>query len=69
MSCLEHLLENGLCRLAEGRSYKEWRDIMLEDSNWQYVDRITMDDLWTICQYVIYTYTDNRKDDEYGDGF
>ena len=34
MSCLEHLLENGLCRLAEGRSYKEWRDIMLEDSNW-----------------------------------
>ena len=35
MSCLEHLFENGLCRLAEGRSYKEWRDIMLEDVNWK----------------------------------
>lgn len=67
MSSLEHLFENGLCRLAEGRSYKEWRDIMIKDSNWLYVDRITMDDLWTMCQYVIYTY--NRKDDEYGDGF
>jgi len=62
MSCLEHLFENGLCRLKEGRSYKEWRDIMLEDVNWEYVDRITIDDLWTMCQYVIYTWDQTRQE-------
>ncbi len=62
MSCLEHLFENGLCRLAEGKTYKEWRDIMLEDDNWLYVDRITMDDLWTMCQYVIYTWDQTKEE-------
>ena len=62
MSNLEHLFENGLCRLAEGRSYKEWRDIMLEDVNWLYVNRITIDDLWTMCQYVIYTWDQTRQE-------
>jgi len=62
MSCLEHLFENGLCRLEEGRSYKEWRDVMLKDVNWKYVDRITIDDLWTMCQYVIYTWDQTRQE-------
>lgn len=53
MSNLEHLIENGLCRLSEGRDYKEWREIMQKDCNWKDNENITIDDLWEICQYVI----------------
>lgn len=35
MSNLEHLIENGLCRLEEGKSYREWREIMQQDCNWE----------------------------------
>lgn len=56
MSNLEHLIENGLCRLNEGKSYKEWCDIMKNDCNWQGNENITLENLWAICQYVIYVW-------------
>lgn len=56
MSNLEHLLENGLSRLDEGKSYREWREIMQQDVNWENNENITLDNLWEICQYVIYTW-------------
>ena len=60
MSNLEHLIENGLCRLDEGKSYREWREIMQEDVNWEGNENITLDNLWEICQYVIYTWQEER---------
>ena len=56
MSNLEHLIENGLNRLNEGKSYKEWREIMRGDCNWTGNENITIDNLWEICQYVIFTW-------------
>lgn len=56
MSNLEHLIENGLCRLSEGKSYRDWRKIMQQDCNWEGNENITIDNLWEICQYVIFTW-------------
>lgn len=52
MSNLEHLIENGLCRLSEGKTHKEWCEIMQQDCNWKGNENITIDNLWEICQYV-----------------
>lgn len=60
MSNLEHLIENGLCHLDEGKSYREWREIMQQDCNWEGNENITIDNLWEICQYVIFTWDSNR---------
>ena len=60
MSNLEHLIENGLCRLSEGRSYREWREIMQQDCNWEGNENILIDNLWEICQYVIFTWDSER---------
>lgn len=62
MSNLEHLVENGLCRLSEGKSYTEWCEIMQQDVNWDGNEElfITVDTLWEICQYVIFTWDSER---------
>ena len=60
MSNLEHLIENSLCRLNEGKSYREWREIMQQDCNWEGNENITLDNLWEICQYVIFISDFNR---------
>lgn len=65
MSNLEHLIENGLCRLDEGKSYEEWHEIMKKDCNWQGNENITLDNLWEICQYVIFTWDSNRTYETY----
>ena len=57
MSNLEHLVENGLCILENGYSSEEWFNRMSADINWEYVENITVDDLWEICQYVFYTWS------------
>lgn len=62
MSNLEHLIKNGLSRLEEGKSYREWRDIMRQDCNWEGNENITLDNLWEICQYVIFTWDFNKMD-------
>lgn len=64
MSNLEHLIENGLCRLDEGKSYREWREIMQEDCNWDGNENITLDNLWEICQYVIYTWDLEKENND-----
>lgn len=56
MSNLEHLIENGLYFLDEGKSYREWRELIQQDCNWDGNENITLDNLWEICQYVIFTW-------------
>ena len=56
MSNLEHLIENGLLLLDEGKSCSEWKEIMQQDCNWTGNENITIDNLWEICQYVIFTW-------------
>ncbi len=65
MSNLEHLIENGLCRLEEGKSHKEWQEIMQRDRNWEGNENITMDNLWEICHYVIFTWDSCRTYEKY----
>lgn len=56
MSNLEHLIENGLCWLDKTRNCNEWYEKMYEDPNWAPFVGITIEDLWTICQYIQYTW-------------
>ena len=47
MTCLEHLVENGICLLEEHKvTPDEWRERMKKDSNWKGVDCLTIEDLW-----------------------
>ena len=62
MSNLEHLVENGLGILENGYSSEEWFNRMSADINWEYVENITVDDLWEICQYVFYTWADRKTE-------
>lgn len=52
MTCLEHLVENGLAAVKEN-NHDGWMKIMREDHNLLHTN-ITLEDLWTICQYVEY---------------
>lgn len=54
MTCLEHLLENGLIVIKEN-ARDEWMKIMLNDPNLPYT-KMNLNDLWEICQYIEYTY-------------
>lgn len=56
MSNLEHLIENGLSTLKRGVSYEKWLKTMKNDVNWQGNENISIEQLWVICQYVIYTW-------------
>ena len=58
MSNLKHLIENGLRLIQEGRSYREWCEIMQQDVYWNENEEemLTVDILWEILQYIIYTW-------------
>lgn len=66
MSNLEHLIENGLLLFErEDITLEEWENRMRKDCNWAGNENITMDNLATICMYVIYTWCgtcENNKD-------
>lgn len=62
MSNLEHLVENGILAM-ETYNPKEWYQHMQKDLNWSGNEHITIDDLWTICQYVVYSYKWGLIDD------
>ena len=62
MTNLEHLIENGLCAMENCHGHKEWYEHMEEDVNWQGNENISMDNLWEICQYIIYTWKPCRID-------
>lgn len=54
MSCLEHLIENGLLtieRLGYNEFREEWMDKMQNDINLPHTN-ISLEDLWEICQDV-----------------
>lgn len=62
MSNLEHLIENGLCHLSEGKSYRKWCELMQQDCNWAGNENITLQNLWEICQYVIFAWDSNKEE-------
>lgn len=59
MSNLEHLIENGLIMMARCNGYDDWHSHIADDTNWDGV-WVSIEDLWTICQYVIYTWCPMR---------
>jgi len=56
MSNLEHLLENSLHAIKYYNNYEDWREYMQKDVNWEDNTHFSIDDLWTISQYIVYTY-------------
>ena len=62
MSNLEHLVENGILAM-EAYNPNEWYQHMQKDLNWSGNEHITIDDLWTICQYVVCSYKWRLIDD------
>ena len=54
MTCLEHLIENGL-DCANKYNYNDFIKIMSKDINLSYT-KLNVEDLWEICQYIIYDY-------------
>ena len=59
MSNLEHLIENGLIAMEHCGGYDNWHDHIKDDPNWDNV-LVNIEDLWIICQYVIYTWCPMR---------
>lgn len=59
MSNLEHLVENGLIMMTRCNGYDDWYSHIADDPNWDGV-LVNIEDLWTICQYVIYTWCQMR---------
>lgn len=59
MSNLEHLIENGLIAMEHCGGYDNWHDHIKDDPNWDNV-WVNIEDLWIICQYVIYTWCPMR---------
>lgn len=55
MSNLEHLIENGLITMEHCDGYDDWYDHIKDDPNLVNI-WVSIGDLWTICQYVIYTW-------------
>lgn len=61
MSCLEHIIENTLCRFKEGKNYDEIIAAINADINKPYV-RLTVDEIYEVCQYVHCCWCDSTKD-------
>lgn len=61
MSNLEHLVENGLVALENGCSHEDWIKEIENDLNWNDCLRLTIDDLWEICQYVYFDWIADLK--------
>lgn len=56
MSDLEHLVENTLILMDKKEmSPYDIKKVIKDDPNFEGVD-ISVDDIWTICQYVMYTW-------------
>ena len=59
MSNLEHLIENGLTAMKCCHGYDDWYEHIKDDPNWDNI-WVSIGDLWTVCQYVIYTWCPMR---------
>ena len=55
MTCLEHLIENCLVRMEQGKTYEEIMDHIRNDVNLENAG-ITPEQCWEICQYVHYSF-------------
>lgn len=56
MSNLEHLLENGIDNLEYYQDYDKWYEAIKKDPNWEGNKHFSIGELWTICQYIVWTY-------------
>ena len=63
MSNLEHLIENGLVAMVDCDGWNDWYARMKDDTNWRVISGLSEEDLWTICQYVIYSWCPMRCED------
>ena len=61
MTCLEHIIENTLCRFEEGKSPEEIMKAIDADMNKPYV-KISSNEIFEICQYVYYCWYPNTKE-------
>ncbi len=54
MSNIEHLVENGVSHIQSGKGKDEF---LSEDYNKEMLKYVstTKDELWEICQYIVYT--------------
>lgn len=59
MTCLEHIIENTLCRFEEGKSPEEIKKSIDTDINKPYV-KISSNEIFEICQYVYYCWCNNN---------
>lgn len=51
MTNIEHLIENGLYCIKDN-NYDKWMKKMEQDINWQPHIKMSIDELWQICQYI-----------------
>ena len=61
MTCLEHIIENTLCRFEEDKSPEEIMKAIDTDMNKPYVN-ISSNEIFEICQYVYYCWYPNTKE-------
>ena len=61
MTCLEHIIENTLCRFEKGKSPDEIMTAIKSDMNKPYV-KISSEEIFEICQYVYYCWYPNTKE-------
>lgn len=56
MTNIEHLIETSLVYLDDDKmNYDEWYEHIKDNWNWEDTF-ITLEELWYITQYVVYTY-------------
>lgn len=52
MSPCEHLMENALTALEQGKDFEYFKD----DINFEFVPDVKPEDVWDMAQYVYWTY-------------
>lgn len=52
MSIAEHLIENALTALEEGKDFEYFK----KDTNFEFAPSILPEEIWDMAQYVYYTY-------------
>lgn len=52
MSPCEHLMENALTALEQGKDFEYFKD----DINFEFVPDVKPEDVWEMAQYVYFTY-------------
>lgn len=60
MSNIEHLIENAIVKLEEGKTYQDWLDMWPQHEMLKLV-KSPPEEIWQMAQYCVYTYGQNIK--------